>query len=321
MDEAIKTFNKQFEYQPEIINGDKLVMKKGVILAGMGGSALAPALLSICNPMFKLIIHRGYGLPACTPDDLLDYILIASSYSGNTEEVIDAFQTAQKYNIPVAVISTGGKLLEMAKAAGVAYVQLPTVGLQPREALGYSLKGFLKLIGDEGSLAMISKLAASLRPDILMHKGEEIAKKLEGQVPLIYSSELNKPLAYIWKIKFNETAKTPAFTNYFPELNHNEMIGFDGKAESLELNKKFHFIFIKDKADHPRITLRMEVMQKVFEGRGMQVEVVEIEGEDLAEKVFSNVVLADWVAYSLALYYGVNPNSVPMVEDFKKLIG
>ena len=164
MYEAIKNFNKQLSYQPEIENQENLIKKSGLVIVGMGGSNLAPGLLQIWKPNLNITIWRDYGLPDWTPEKLKDKLIVLSSYSGNTEETIDAFKTARERNLPMAVISTGGKLLSLAIENSVPYIKLPDTGIQPRSALGLSVKAFLKLMGEEGELEKINELAESLKP-------------------------------------------------------------------------------------------------------------------------------------------------------------
>jgi glucose/mannose-6-phosphate isomerase len=139
-------------------------------------------------------------------------------------------------------------------------------------------------------------------------------------VPIIYASEKNRALAYNWKIKFNETAKIPAFCNVFPELNHNEMTGFDAKTATQFLSDKFYFIFLRDFVDHPGIFKRMALTGELFKKRGFNVEILDFGGENQWLKIFSTLLIADWAAYFTALNYGADPESVPMVEEFKKLM-
>lgn len=312
MYEAIKNFNKQFEYEPVIENEAKLVKKNKFIVAGMGGSHLAAGLLKIWKPDIDLTVNRDYGLPTVSSDSLV----ILSSYSGNTEEVIDAFERGIKSNLKVAVISTGGKLIDLAREHSIPFIQIPNTGIQPRSALGYSLRALLKLIGEEEMLKGLSTLSNTLNPSEYENQGKALAEKLKNKVPVIYSSTRNMPIAYNWKIKFNETGKVPAFYNVFSELNHNEMQGYAIK----ELSEKFHFIILKDKEDNPRILKRMEVLEKMYKNRGMSVDVIEINGEDKYHKVFASLILADWAAYYTAEQYGLEAEQVPMIEEFKKLI-
>ncbi len=320
MYESIKNFNKQFLYQPEIVNSEKLTNKKEFAVIGMGGSALSSLLLETYKPELDIILRRDYGLPELPIEKLKNKLIILSSYSGNTEEVIDAFVKTQENKLEIAVVSTGGKLLSLAKANGVPYIELPDMGIQPRLALGLSIKAFLKLIGESDELKKISELTTILNPVDYEEKGKALAQKMKNYVPVIYSSSHNLSIAYNWKIKLNETGKIPAFYNVLPELNHNEMTGFDVKDSTKDLSNNFYFIILKDLEDNSRILERMEVLEKLYKDRSLQVETIELNEKNVWLKIFSALVLADWVAYYTALGYGLEPEQVPMVEEFKKLI-
>jgi len=318
MENAIKSFPKQFSFKPEIKNLRNLPKKNAFIVAGMGGSALAADLLKVWDPKADIIVHRNYGLPDMVRAELQNYLFVASSYSGNTEEVLDALAEARKVEMAVAIITTGGKLLHEAEKYKLPYIELPDYGIQPRMALGLSAKAILKLMDDVAGLEKISKLT-DLKPETYEEPGRALSKKLDGYVPIIYASQKNMPLAYTWKIKFNETGKVPAFANRFPELNHNEMTGFGGNGEAEDLAKKFYFIFLRDKSDDERIRRRMEVMEDLLRERYLDFEIVDLEG-DAFHKIFGSLMLADWAAYYLAYHYGSDPEAVPMVEQFKKML-
>lgn len=320
MQDAIKNFPGQFLFNPEIKNHGKLLKYKWYIVAGMGGSHLAADLLKAANPNLPLFVHRNYGLPDVPDEVLKNSLIIISSYSGNTEEAIDTYKQAKEKNIPLAAISIGGKLLTMAEADGIPYVKMPDTGIQPRSALGFSMKALLALMQENQALADIAKLSEILNPESVENDGKELAEKLYGHVPVIYSSQVNEPIAYNWKIKFNETGKIPAFYNVFPELNHNEMTGFDAKEKNRNLSEKFYFILLRDAADHPRIQKRMEILKKLYQDRKLPVIEIQIEGQHIFHKIFSSLVLADWAAYHTALLYGLEPEAVPMIEEFKKLV-
>lgn len=288
------------------------------MVTGMGGSALSAGLIKAANPKADVIIHRNYGLPKLAPKDLKERLLIVSSYSGNTEEELDDFAAAKRLKLPMAVVSTGGKLLRAAMREKLPYVELPHLGIQPRMALGFSAKALLRLMGDTKGERDIRKLSG-LSTDAADPLGYSLAEKLVGKVPVIYASEANEPIAYTWKIKFNETGKVPAFHNILPELNHNEMTGFDGKGESARLAQGFFFILLKDRSDHPRIKRRMEVLADMLRERKLGAEEIELLGNGY-EKIFSSFPLADWASYYLAYKYGSDPEAVPMVEEFKKKI-
>jgi glucose/mannose-6-phosphate isomerase len=320
MYEAIKNFNKQFEYNPVIENEDKLAQHNKFIVVGMGGSHLAAGLLKIWKPGLDLIIHRDYGLPAVSAEELKKSLIILSSYSGNTEEVISAFESAREKDLSMAVISIGGKLIELAVENGAPFAQMPDTGIQPRSALGYSLQALLKIIGERDAFEQAGKLSDTLNPSEYEEQGKALAEKLKGKAPIIYSSNKNMQIAYNWKIKFNETGKIPAFFNVFPELNHNEMTSFDVKDSSRQLSSKFHFIILKDKNDHPRIIKRMEVLERLYRDRGLRVEAIELGEQTIFFNIFSSLILADWAAYYTAKLYGLEPEKVAVIEEFKRSI-
>ncbi|MBI2483582.1 bifunctional phosphoglucose/phosphomannose isomerase [Candidatus Uhrbacteria bacterium] len=320
MSDAIRNFAKQFSYEPRIEHSEGFMLKPHIIVAGMGGSALAAALLKTWDPSLSLEIHRDYGLPPIDDDAIGDTLVIASSYSGNTEETMSAYEEAGKRGVARAVLAVGGKLIEAAQRDGTPYIQLPDTGIQPRSALGFSFKAHLKLLGMDDALGLVSSLAKELDPVAFEQDGKKLANELQGHVPVIYASTRNESIAYNWKIKFNETGKIPAFYNLIPELNHNEMTGFDIQESSKELSQRFLFFFLRDSADHPRIQKRMKIVEGLYRDRDLPVKVIDLEGAHPFYKIFSSLVLADWAAVFTAEHYGLESEQVPMVEEFKKLV-
>jgi len=330
MRDAIKNFPKQFEYEPEVVNSKRLKKFSRFVVVGMGGSHLAADVLKIWRPEADIIVHSDYGLPSCDDRsavrglpagiDKKKTLVIASSYSGNTEETLDSFAMAGEQGIARAAIATGGELLNRAKAAGVPHIQVPATGIQPRSALGFMFKALLKLFKDEASLAETTRLSKTLAMGAAELFGKGFAPKLKGFIPVVYASLRNQAIAANWKIKFNETGKVPAFYNVFSELNHNEMTGVDGQGAAAELGKRLYYIFLSDPADDRRIQKRMEVMAKLYQDRGLRVERVVLAGASSLETIFNSLLAADWTAFYLAELYGSDPEQVPLVEEFKKLI-
>lgn len=320
MSDAIKSFAEQFSYHPAI-SGGKIKKYKKYILSGMGGSHLAADLARIYDPSLPIIIRSDYNLPMQLRDkELKETLFIASSYSGNTEEVADALKIALKKNIHSAVISMGGELIKLAKKHRLPYIQLPNTGLQPRSALGFSLKALFKILGNDKALKECGALAKKLNPAGLEKVGKILAEELKNFVPIIYSSRANKALAYNWKIKFNETGKIPAFYNVFPELNHNEMTGFDVTESSKHLSQNFYFLILKDKDDNKKIIKRMEILAQLYKNKGLKVKIIALSEKNKLEKIFNSLLLADWTAVRIAELYNLESEQVPMVEEFKKLI-
>lgn len=318
MQDAIRDFPKQFAFGPVIVNAKKLKKTyRRFIVIGMGGSHLAADLAIMAKPELPLTIWSDYGLP---PEDLRGALIIASSYSGNTEETIDGLRLALKKKQPSACIAVGGKLLTIAKKNNLPYIQLPDTGIQPRSALGFSLRALLAILGDAKGLSEIKKLATVLKPETLAGRGKTLAKMLADHVPIIYASRANLGIAYNWKIKFNETGKIPAFYNVLPELNHNEMTGFDVVPRSSHLSEKFSFIFLRDRSDHPRVQKRMTILEGLYRDRGLPVVAIDLIGKNRFEKIFISLLIADWAAVATAELYGLESEQVPMVEEFKKMI-
>lgn len=321
MHKSISNFSKQFLFEPSVENktGDKKFSK--FMVAGMGGSNHATELLLACNPSLDIIVHRDYGLPPIHDGALTNALVIASSYSGNTEETIDAFHAALEKKLPLAAVATGGTLLELAQKHAIPYIQLPRdPGLEPRTALGYSVIALMKLMGLEQEMQKIKNLSRDFRADLYEARGEMLAHILKNKIPVIYASRANGALAYVWKINLNETGKVPAYHNVFPELNHNELNAFDLSDSTRRLGEKFHFVLLQDTADHPRIIKRMEVTQKLYRDRGLAVEVVALDGASRMHRIFSSVVLSYWMSYYIAKQYNRSPEGVPVIEEFKKLI-
>jgi glucose/mannose-6-phosphate isomerase len=317
MEETLSRFREQFSWRPEVENALKLGSYHHFIVAGMGGSHLGAWLIKKHNPELDIIIHRNYGLPPIQEGNLRNTLFIASSFSGTTEETLDAAQAAVDRGMHVAAIATGGKLLEFAREKGLPFVTIPDSGLEPRMAIGYAMKGIAKLLGDPNLESAIREGGLSVEPVRGQAQGMAIAEKLIDKIPVIWSSSANAPLGFIWKIKFNETSKIPAFCNVMPELCHNEFTGFDVVDSTRAVSSKLHIIMLEDDKDHPRIQKRMRIAREMLEARGIPVERVTLEGEGFA-KVFSAALLGDWVSLGLARHYKVPNPETPLIAEFKK---
>ena len=320
MRDTILNFNTQFEFEPKVEYEDALKPFHSFIISGMGGSNLAADLMDIVSPGTDVYAHRDYGLPLFSDERLSRSLIILSSYSGTTEEPISTYWASQGKKLSLAVISAGWRLLEIAKHDKLPHIEIPDTKIQPRMATGFNFLALLKLMRKEGELAGARTLAGVLNPAKYEEAGKALASRLAGKVPVVYASRRNRGIAYNWKITCNETGKIPAFANVVPELNHNEMTGFDVVDTTRALSEKFHFIFLRDSADNEKIQKRLDVLASLYRTRGLPVETVLIEGDNPYMKIFSSLVLADWTALYLGESYGVETEEVPMVEEFKKAI-
>lgn len=317
MQQAILDYPKQFAFQPKIVNADKLVAKHHIAVLGMGGSQLLADIVQCAQPERSILHHRDYGLPTLSDHEEQNTLFIASSYSGNTEETLSGYNAARERGLALAVVTVGGELLNKAQADATPYIQLPNTGIQPRMATGLSVVALLALLKDTESLKKVSALS-SIDPKDLQPEGERIAGTLQGNVPLVYASARNAALAYTWKITMNETAKIPAFCNVMPELNHNEMNGFDLNDTTKELADRFHILLLQDAEDDPRIARRFEELKALYEKRGIPVEEYSMSGVSRWERIIRTLLIADWCALTLTEQHGAEPEAVPMVEEFKK---
>ena len=320
-------FNLAKKVRPAVGKSKAHLKFSSLVVSGMGGSALPADILKIYlrslhqknprkNPLISISANRFYSLPYEAYENCLNFF---ASYSGNTEETISSLKEAIRHKLPSVAFTTGGQLEKICKKYEVPCVILPK-GIEPRYATGYFFSSMLQVLINSGLAEDQTKelLAESqkLKKNVLKIelKSRKIAKSLIGKVPVVYSSAQFQAVAMIWKIKLNESAKTPAFYNYFPELNHNEMSGFTNPKH------KYQIITLLDKNDHPQNIKRMHITAKILKPMGVNTIIVEMEGKNIFETIFSTLLLGDWVSYHLALAYGQDPTPVKMVDDFKKLL-
>lgn len=322
-----KQFNIGFALAKSIKCGTNF---KSICISGMGGSSFPSDILetyitylrkkdALKNKSLRIIKNRGYQLPTEAYENCLNLFI---SYSGNTEETIESLNEGIKNNLPSIGIANGGKLIEICKAKKIPFIIIPNIS-QPRYALGYFFSVLLqilkncKLIEESFSEEIVNSIKKLNAITIQLEKtGKKIARKLIGKTPLIYTSEKFQSVARIWKIKINENSKTPCFYNYYPELNHNEMVGFTLPQG------KFHIITLVDNNDHPQIIKRMKNTANILLKKKIKTELINIpENSNVFLSIFSSLALGDWVSYYLALNYKQDPTPVQMVEDFKKMLG
>jgi glucose/mannose-6-phosphate isomerase len=300
-----KTYDQPSFEHPEIDN---------IVLAGMGGSALA-GLVALSWPGFSLPfeIVRNYSLPAYVSPKTL---FIASSYSGNTEETISALDEAEKRGAVIAVIASGGKLVERAQAKSYPLLVLPA-GLQPRHAVFFSLKALLTLTDAIG--------LTNNKAEELAGKADFLNSAVKAWLPTVPTKQnqakqialdcgpLMFPAAYKWKISFNENAKHVAWCNQYSEFNHNEFIGWSKQP----VDKPYTVIDIRSELEHPQIQKRFEISAKLLSGVRPDPIVVKPEGADLLEQLLWTIALGDFVTIYTALLSNINPTPVDLIEKLK----
>ncbi|MFZ2835709.1 bifunctional phosphoglucose/phosphomannose isomerase [compost metagenome] len=305
-------------------DGRKIVR---VVVAGMGGSALAALLVKswlkteLAVP-FEVV--RTYDLPGYVDSETL---VIASSYSGNTEETRSCLNEAQRRGAQVAIIAAGGKLIETAQGADITHVQLPS-DLQPRMAVIYNLRALVALMGhfDITSHMAFDEIArtadwlasetAKWTSDVSTDKNyaKQLALTAVGKTPVFYAGSLMSPVAYKWKISWNENAKNVAFWNELPEFNHNEFMGWT----SHPVEKPFAIFDLVSNLEHSQILKRFDVSDRLLSGRRPKSTVVNLEGNSEIAQMLWGSILADFVSIYVAILNGVDPTPVPLIEKLKQ---
>lgn len=290
---------EQIHFKPEIIG--EVPSFDNTVVGGMGGSALAPRTIFFLDPTYRIWLHNDYGLPEKYEDNTL---FVAISYSGNTAETLSFVKEALSRDLPLAIITSGGKLLEIAKEKKLAHVVVPG-GNQPRDSVVYMLKSLLHILDRQDLLGEIDN--SSLDIDGLNREGKIIAGEMKENIPLIYSSRTNQVLGYIWKIILNETAKTAAFNNIFPELTHNEIQSIQGNCQVLML---------KDRGDNDGVQREINAFEKVI-GDKIKITEIKLPGGGV-KNLLTTLEVARAAGHELARVKGVDPDNIAVIEAFKK---
>ncbi len=298
-----------------------------IVVLGMGGSAIGGDLLrALAEPecAVPIVTNRDYTVPAFVNAETL---VIASSYSGNTEETLSAFAQACERGAKLLAITTDGKLAQQAREMGVPLLTF-CYQSQPRAALGYSL---VSLIGVVQKLGLISNKTADLEEAIEVmealqaeiretvpvtdNPAKQLAKRLYGHLPVIYGAGYLAEVAHRWKTQLNENAKAWSFFEPLPELNHNAVVGYQFPEE---LAERILVVMLASSLDHPRHKTRFQVTQEILTQRGIAYETVEAHGESPLAQMLSAIHFGDYVSYYLALLYEVDPTPVKVIDYLKK---
>ena len=291
-----------------------------IVFCGLGGSQMPGYFLQSYFPLkIPVINYNNYGIPqAFTKNPLF----IISSFSGNTEETLSSYEAAEKNGFKKIVFFNGGKLEKLAKKNNDIYVKynFNKPGFQPRCATPAATSAMAATLENSGLLKnTISELKYT---DEFLEKnqkqakeaGKRIAEIIKSRIPLFYASYKHRFLALINKIKINENSKFLAFSNFYPELNHNEMNGYQNDRPH-----RFLIISLEDPAEKENYK-RAKITNDLLRKRGYEIENIELKGDTDLKKVFYGFHIGDWISYYFAIENNQDPNPVDMVEEFKKQI-
>lgn len=324
-EDALGVAAKQVDYFAEsfelIIPSDVAITN--VVLTGMGGSALPGVILTAWPRLtvpFEIV--RGYDIPDYVGPNTL---FISSSYSGNTEETLEALTQAETKGAQIAVVASGGKLAEWAQQKAYPLCIIPS-GIQPRMATFYFVNAFVKILQSvhltiEKTDALftagewLKQYVATWAPTVptAQNYAKQIAQELMGKTVIMYAGPKMFAAANKWKIAINENAKNTAWLNQYPEFNHNEFIGWSSHPGQ----KPFAVVEIRSNLEHPRVQKRFDVTERLLSGKRPAPIVVQPEGQTLLRQLVYSIALGDFVSIYLALLNGVNPTPVDLVERLK----
>lgn len=298
-----------------------------VVVTGLGGSAIGGDLLRVYGSgrlSVPVVVNRDYVLPQFVGPQTL---VFAVSYSGNTEETLSAYREARERGARLVVLTTGGRLKEMALADGVPVITVPA-GIAPRAATGYLFIPTLAVLSRMGMLsgveAGVEELSRHLqflrekyKPEVPLDENpaKQMAANFHNRIPVIWgASGTTEVVAQRWKGQVNENAKAPAYWNVFPELNHNELVGFQYPPELLQ---RLYIVILRDPRDHPRVVLRYAVTREIMEKAVAGVTEVTATGRDGLARLYSLIYLGDYASIYLAFLYGVDPGPVKVIDRLK----
>jgi glucose/mannose-6-phosphate isomerase len=298
-----------------------------VVLAGLGGSAIGGDLLRVVvarQARVPFAVCRDYDLPAYVDRQTLVFL---TSYSGNTEETLSAYRLAGERGAVRIAVTTGGRLAEMAADDGVPVLRVPA-GLPPRSAIGYTflpalvLLERLGLIGHQDGYGELLAVLRSHREEfgpsspVSQNRAKNLAVRLHGKIPVIYGvSGTTEVVATRWKGQCNENAKCIAYWNVYPELNHNELVGFEAPPDLL---RSLFLVHLRDVTDNPRVQARMEIVKGLLEEKVGGLAEFSGQGETLLARLFSLICLGDFASVYLSLLYGINPKPVQVIDYLKR---
>jgi glucose/mannose-6-phosphate isomerase len=295
----------------------------------MGGSALGGGVVSAILYGKRLPglfeVNRDYEFRNPPGEDTLSILI---SYSGNTEETVSMWRALENGPGRVLGVAAGGKLASIyaqePPSRDRAFVHIPPQceGFQPRFSLYFTTAVLLEVLERFFWIPREvepRELRESLRGRMssLEEEGKEIARFLDGRIPVIYTSaRFDEAVARIWKVKLNENVKVPALYGAMPEVNHNEMIGFHSG-----LSDKFAFLLLEDPWMPQGLSARYDLFEEMMGGAGYAIKRLPMHGASVTEAVFDSLLLADWVCFYLADRLKVDPVNIPLIQEFKARIG
>lgn len=323
------TFDEQLrdavlETEDVVLKIDKNIIRD-VVITGMGGAIIGGELIramSLETGHLPVHVNKSYSLPSFVNDKTL---VIAISQSGNTEETLSAFEEAGARGAQRVIITTGGKLLEIAVSQNIPVIELPKSRIT-RAALAYSFTALWRVFqhleifqprnGELNEAADFLEEQIEILSGLEENIAIEMAADLKSTLPIIYSGDgLMAPVALRWKTQFHENAKMLAYCSHIPEMNHNEVEGWELTAH---LMGKLSVIMLHDEADHFRVRHRMDVTAQIIEPHAFTFKRVNSVGDNTLQRVLFMCLLGDFISFYLAILSEVDPLPIEKIELLKR---
>jgi len=302
---------------------------KDLLIVGMGGSGVAGDVLKLVmseTTQTNVEVRKAYGIPKVTADRNPKCLFI--SYSGNTEETVQAVNDAIQYNLDWSVITSGGQLLELALEYKKHYVKVPS-GLQPRAAFGLMTKAVMHFVSSDesGKYLQLCDEAGDYLNKVLTNQSEneiltqalEISNEIKKKTSVIYGGT---PLTYLvaqrWKTQINENAKSKAFVGYMPEIHHNEILSWEANRE--ESKNNFQLLFLRSSNENSQISKRFELTKKIIGDKVNISEIENIASKNIISNLFHLTLIGDLVSVYMAENLDIDPYDITAIEVLKKLL-
>ena len=306
---------------------------QNIVIAAMGDSALAAELVaaSVSSSIrLPVTLHRGYGLPAFASGQ--QTLVVCISHSGNSEEVLDAFEAAKKNKCSLFVISMGGELANRAVEKNIPAWKFDSKGVVDTAAIAYpfalllALLSRLNLIPDPAAdvaeaIAMMKRSQQHITADMIAAKNpaKRYAGQLVGRWVTFVGTETLAPVTRRWKMQINQLAKAGANFEIIPEATHNTLIATINPNPTL--NAHTMTLFLRAPSDHPRNRLRSDLMRQAFMLEGLNTDVIDARGESVIAHLWTLMIFGDYMAYYLAMAYGADPSEEDAFLNFKRSLG
>ena len=302
---------------------------KDLLIVGMGGSGVAGDVLKLVmseTTQTNVEVRKAYGIPKVTADRNPKCLFI--SYSGNTEETVQAVNDAIQYNLDWSVITSGGQLLELALEYKKHYVKVPS-GLQPRAAFGLMTKAVMHFVSSDesGKYLQLCDEAGDYLNKVITNQSEneiltqalEISNEIKKKTSVIYGGT---PLTYLvaqrWKTQINENAKSKAFVGYMPEIHHNEILSWEANRE--ESKNNFQLLFLRSSNENSQISKRFELTKKIIGDKVNISEIENIASKNIISNLFHLTLIGDLVSVYMAENLDIDPYDITAIEVLKKLL-